>query len=119
MISLLFMLAIIFPPVGSALADESVGIEVGADCPVVKTGGREKITARVLVRPFVREDRKRAPLAVALVIDKSGSMGADDKMENAKLGAMEALGMLDVRDRAAVIVYDSDAYVLAKATGAG
>ena len=119
MISLLFMLAIIFLPVGSALADKSVGIEVGADCPVVKTGGREKITARVLVRPFVREDRKRAPLAVALVIDKSGSMGADDKMENAKLGAMEALRMLDARDRAAVIVYDSDACVLAKATGAG
>jgi Ca-activated chloride channel family protein len=31
---------------------------------------------------------------------------------------MEALGMLDARDRAAVIVYDSDAYVLVKATGA-
>jgi Ca-activated chloride channel family protein len=46
-------------------------------------------------------------------------MGADDKMENAKLGAMEALGMLDARDRAAVIVYDSKAYVLVKATGAG
>ena len=119
MISLAFALAVIFLSFGSALADESVGIEVGADCPVVKTGGREKITARVLVRPFVREVRKRAPLAVALVIDKSGSMGAGDKMENAKLGAMEALGMLDARDRAAVIVYDSNAYVLAKATGAG
>jgi Ca-activated chloride channel family protein len=122
MISVIFSLAMVFLPLGSALAGESVGIEVGADCPVVRTGAREKrekITARVLVKPFVREDTERAPLAVALVIDKSGSMGADDKMENAKIGAMEALGMLDARDKAAVIVYDSNAYILVKATGAG
>jgi Ca-activated chloride channel family protein len=118
-ILLMFALAMIVSPFGYASAGQSVGIEVGADCPVVQTGGGGKITARVLVRPFVRENRGRAPLAVALVVDKSGSMGTDDKMENAKLGAMEALEMLDARDRAAVIVYDSNAHVLVKATGAG
>jgi Ca-activated chloride channel family protein len=46
-------------------------------------------------------------------------MDAGGKMENAKLGAMEALQMLDARDKATVVVYDSDAYILMKSTGAG
>jgi Ca-activated chloride channel family protein len=112
-------LVIIFSPFGYASAGESVGIEVEADYPVVRTGGGQKITARVLLRPLVRTDRERAQLAVALVVDKSGSMGADDKMSNAKRGAMEALEMLNPQDMAAVIVYDSEARVLVGATGAG
>ena len=94
---------------------ESVTVEVGADSPVVSTGKTHQVTARVLLKPsgYATE---RAPLAVALVIDKSGSMSADDKMENAKRGAIEALKFLGAKDIAAVIAYDTEAFVV---TGAG
>jgi Ca-activated chloride channel family protein len=105
--------------VGTAVAAGSVILEVGADCPVVKSGTRERVTVRALVRPLPRERSVRAPLAVAIVIDKSGSMNADGKMENAKLGAVEALEALDSRDMAAVVVYDSEAATLIKAVPAG
>ena len=96
---------------------ESVTVEVGADTPVVSTGKTHRVTARVLLRPLDGA-ACRAPIAAALVIDKSGSMGAEGKMENAKRGALEALKLLGARDIAAVIAYDTEAFVLAEAGAA-
>ncbi|MCL1874631.1 MAG: VWA domain-containing protein [Synergistaceae bacterium] len=85
--------------------------EVDADTPVVLAGKHQNVIVRALVRPGGETIRKRIPLAVALVLDKSGSMGSDGKMENAKLGALEALRRLDAKDVATVIVYDTEASV--------
>ncbi|GHV35232.1 hypothetical protein FACS1894187_07510 [Synergistales bacterium] len=100
-----------------------VVFEVGADTPVVKAQKGQRVIVRARVRPdenasdkTVRE--RRVPLAVALVLDKSGSMASDGKMENAKLGAVEALKMLTDRDVAAVVVYDSEASVAVSARAA-
>ncbi len=49
------------------------------------------------------------------MLDKSGSMSSDGKMENAKKGALEALRMLGAGDAAAVVVYDNRATVLVRA----
>ncbi|MDR3076109.1 MAG: VWA domain-containing protein [Synergistaceae bacterium] len=97
-----------------AFASESVVLEVGADTPAVVAGKTHRVIARALVRPSEEIRRPRAPIAAALVIDKSGSMGADGKMENAKRGAMEALRSLGNEDYAAVIAYDTKAFVLVK-----
>jgi Ca-activated chloride channel family protein len=96
-------------------AADSVVFEVEADTPIVQLQERQRVVVRALVRPGGAAERRRVPLAVALVLDKSGSMASEGKMENAKLGAMEALRMLDARDAAAVVVYDSEASVAAKA----
>lgn len=54
----------------------------------------------------------RAPLNVALVIDRSGSM-AGAKIVQARQAASYALGLLDAVDRAAVVAYDDIITVLA------
>lgn len=102
-----------------AAQPESVVLEVTADTPVVQTGEARKVVVRALVRPYAKRETVRAPLAVALVLDKSGSMASDGKMENAKLGALEALKMLDSRDVATIVVYDDNASVLVRARSVG
>ena len=97
----------------AASESESLGpvvFEVTEDTPVVQAGKRQKVIVRALVRPDGAK-RKRFPLAVALVLDKSGSMSSDGKMDNAKLGAMKALERLNAGDLATVIVYDEEASV--------
>ena len=96
-----------------------VAFEVDADTPVVMAGEGGKVIVRVLVRPERGEVAARAPLAVALVLDKSGSMASDRKMENAKLGALEALRMLDPNDIATVVVYSDGAGVAVRARPVG
>ncbi|MDR3331290.1 MAG: VWA domain-containing protein [Synergistaceae bacterium] len=96
----------------AALAAESIKLEAGADTPLVSAGGARRVIVRALLRPERTERMKRSPLAVALVIDKSGSMASDRKMENARLGALEAIRSLDDRDVAVVVVYDDEASVL-------
>jgi Ca-activated chloride channel family protein len=52
-----------------------------------------------------REQPERLPLHVALVIDRSGSMGGG-KVETAKTAALAVLSRLTERDTAAVVVFD-------------
>lgn len=106
---------------GAAVAEqkETVVFEVDADTPVVRAGEARKVVVRALVRPYARRETVRAPLAVALVLDKSGSMASDGKMDNAKLGALEALKTLDSRDVATIVVYDDNAAVLVRARSVG
>ena len=113
--------AVVLFGAGAVFAEqkETVVFEVDADTPVVRTGEARKVVVRALVRPYAKRETVRAPLAVALVLDKSGSMASDGKMENAKLGALEALKMLDSRDVATIVVYDDNASVLVRARSVG
>ncbi|MDR3231876.1 MAG: VWA domain-containing protein [Synergistaceae bacterium] len=108
----LFLLAACIPWAG---VSEATGVvfEVETDTPVVQAQKRQRVIVRALVRPDddANVKRRRVPLAAAVVLDRSGSMSSDGKMENAKAGALEALGMLDGRDVASVVVYDSEASV--------
>ncbi|MDR1048549.1 MAG: VWA domain-containing protein [Synergistaceae bacterium] len=115
-VNLILLAAIVSACVFEAEARASVSLEVEADTPVVRLEERQRVVVRALVRPSA--ERRRVPLAVALVLDKSGSMSSDGKMENAKRGALEALEMLDARDVAAVVVYDTEASVAVPARSA-
>ncbi len=55
---------------------------------------------------------ERLPLNIAIVLDKSGSMGSDQKMEKAKQGVFEIIERLNEGDVISVIVYDSYPSVL-------
>ncbi|MDR3255092.1 MAG: VWA domain-containing protein [Synergistaceae bacterium] len=112
-----FVIALFFSLGSGRPASASLLLEVDADTPMIEADSGGRVVVRALVRPAPEDalehrTRNRAPLAVALVIDRSGSMGADRKMENAKRGAIEALGFLTERDIATIVVYDSKASTL-------
>jgi Ca-activated chloride channel family protein len=112
--TLIVVVGLLFGALGALHPDAvfgSVIFEVDADTPVALAGERQIVTVRALVRPDGKAARKRVPLAVALVLDKSGSMASEGRIENAKLGAMEALKRLGVNDVATLIVYDTEASV--------
>ncbi|MDR1650099.1 MAG: VWA domain-containing protein [Synergistaceae bacterium] len=115
-VTLVLVAAACIPGAGARVsrASDAVVLEVEADTPVVRLQGRQRVVVRALVRPGAVEKR-RIPLAVALVLDRSGSMSSDGKMENARLGAMEALKMLGDRDVATVVAYDTSASVVVPA----
>jgi Ca-activated chloride channel family protein len=96
------------------------------------SNGRVELTLearpdRVLIRPsgsrrhvdFVirvsalaaRVSTDRAPLAVALVVDRSGSMSGD-KLPGAKRAALAVLDRLDERDQVAVVIFDEQLEVI-------
>lgn len=52
-----------------------------------------------------REEQRRAPLTLALVLDRSGSMSGD-KIITAKRAALAVLDQLDERDTVSVVVFD-------------
>ncbi|NLA91552.1 MAG: VWA domain-containing protein [Synergistaceae bacterium] len=112
--------AALFAAEASAEGERLVFRADGEYSVLAANSGPRKLVVRALVSPSGRA-RERAPLAVALVLDKSGSMMSDGKMENAKKGALEALRMLDPRDVAAIVVYDDNVSVpvSARPVGAG
>lgn len=86
-----------------------VQVYTGVDRPVVLAGRDDKVVVKIGLFPeggFTEE--KHLPLNVAVVLDKSGSMGSDNKMENAKQGAIEIVRRLNKNDIFSLIVYDSE-----------
>src|SRR4051812_42326914 len=69
----------------------------------------------VLVAPVVSGDGSNTPgqAAVALVVDVSGSMAAEQKLENAKHAAAAFVNQLRPSDRMSIIAFDSEARVVA------
>ena len=57
----------------------------------------------------------RAPLNVALVLDRSGSMEGE-KLERAKDAARYAVGLLETRDILSIVTYETEVQVLVPAT---
>lgn len=55
---------------------------------------------------------KRATTAVVLLIDKSRSMAANQKLESAKAAALEAINSTNNRDYIGVIAFDQNPYLL-------
>ena len=60
------------------------------------------------------ESQDRAPVNVAIVIDKSGSMSGR-KLRQAKRAAIMALGLLDRHDTISIVTYSSGVHVLVPA----
>ncbi len=94
-----------------------------------------RLTARAdrrLIRPTSRSRRhvlvevtapsaprttERAPVNLAFVIDRSGSMGGE-KIELAKAAVREAIATLTERDRFSVVAYDDRIEVVVESTNA-
>ena len=66
-----------------------------------------------------QQQKSRVPVSLTLVIDRSGSMGGEQKMEAAEDAACKALEELVIGDRFAVVSFDNGAEVLVDAATVG
>ena len=84
--------------------------------PVLMAGKKQTTAIKVAVKGFeMKSEQERAPLNIALVIDRSGSMSGQ-KIERAKEAAIQAIQRLDSRDIVSVVVFDNNVDVLIPAT---
>ena len=83
---------------------------------VLKAGEKQQAWMRVGLKGFhLKREGARAPVNVAIVLDRSGSMQGE-KIQRAREAAIGALDLLNSSDIVSVIAYDSDVNVLVPAT---
>src|SRR3954462_5949240 len=88
-----------------ATSPESVTITAYWEKPVIAGSGSISLLVRIAASDRPRPGQRRAPLDVAFVIDRSGSMQGD-KLALVKEAVTTAATMLNDDDRAALVVYD-------------
>lgn len=102
------------PKVGQAVA---MDVRWGND-QISSTNG-EAVLQIGLATAEVSERTDLRPLNLALVIDKSGSMAASDKMLRVKSSLHTMIGRLRPDDIVSIVVFDTQARVLCPAGGIG
>jgi len=92
---------------GSGQAGQGLEVILDPRKDVVTSHFGESLDILLRLRaPVVVGDIKRTPLAISLVIDRSGSMGGG-KLEEAKRCALDLLNRLHDEDRVSLVVYDT------------
>ena len=85
----------------------------GPSAKIISSGGKTYL--QVGLQGIKREAPKRPPLNICLLIDHSGSMGDEGKLEYARKAAIEVVDRLAPSDTIAVVVYNDTQQVLAPA----
>ena len=113
-VALVVVLGTIVLAASSCLQAESrVRVFTDVDRPLLLDDRSERVIVKVGLEGLrVPVMGDRLPLNVAIVLDKSGSMGSDFKMENAKRGAVEVVERLTADDIVSLVVYDTGVRVL-------
>jgi Ca-activated chloride channel family protein len=94
----------------------AVSMRARADRQFIRPNDRSHRFVLVeLLAPPATQARRRPPVNLAFVIDRSGSMSGQ-KLELAKSAVLEAIERLDGRDRFSVVVYDDDVQVVVERT---
>jgi Ca-activated chloride channel homolog len=94
---------------------------VRPDRQLIRAHGRsERFLLVDVVAPTVAPDpaRRRPPVNLAFVLDRSGSMGGRNKLSLAKQAVLEAVHRLDPQDRFSVVTYDDQVDVVVAGTQA-
>ena len=85
---------------------EKVDLQVNADKKVIAEGKANTRILEICVTPPVNDKtKKRPPMNLSLVLDRSGSM-AGEKLHFVKQAAAHVVDLLDESDRISVTVYD-------------
>lgn len=119
-LSSLFALAALFGGASSGNA-HAADIQIGAELSrsTIERKSRDRVYLRLSLKSLAAaEKRKRPPINVALVIDRSGSMSGD-RLAAAKKGAHVALERLASDDIAALVSYNHEVSVDRKADKIG
>ncbi|HLE32554.1 MAG TPA: VWA domain-containing protein [Bacteroidota bacterium] len=91
--------------------DKSIGFSGKVNIPVISQRG-DKVFLQLLIRTPRTERPHRKPLNVAVVLDRSGSMGDERKIEFAKSALTSLIHQLSDRDILSVVIYDDVVEVL-------
>lgn len=114
-------IALAFAPILMALWTDFVSaaqvrLEVSLDTPTMLADKKQAAFVKIGLTGFKLEGiDKRAPVNVAIVLDKSGSMEGE-KIAKAKDAAIAAIGRLGPGDIVSVVAYDSTVKVIVPAT---
>ena len=79
-------------------------------------GGSRRYVLISCAAPLIPPKPDRIPVNVAFVLDRSGSMEGEQKIEIVRKAAEKAIGMLRPEDRFSVVVYDDRIDVLIEST---
>ncbi|PVZ84827.1 hypothetical protein C9426_21980 [Serratia sp. S1B] len=99
----------------SAAANNKVIVKSQVASPVVLENSQEKNYLKISLVGYPQAIEQRHPINLALVIDRSGSMGGE-RIINAREAAITAVNMLDSNDTLSIVAYDSEAEVILPAT---
>ncbi len=91
------------------------------DRHLIRANGRsERYLLVEVVAPTIVTDtaRRRPPVNLSFVLDRSGSMSSNGKLPLAKQATLEAIDRLDAADRFAVVTYDDRVEVVSPASDA-
>lgn len=100
-----------FTTMVSAKSNRPVEVRLEIDRPVLPADSTQTAIVKVSLDGMRMPARHRAPVNLALVIDRSGSMSGA-KIDRARQAAIEAVRRLGPDDRVAIIVYNNHAHTL-------
>lgn len=88
------------------MTEQAILLKLSPDSVLVKRTIETKRIIEISVKaPVASENKKRMPVNLALVIDRSGSM-AGEKLEYVKQAACHILDLLNDNDRIGIVAYD-------------
>lgn len=97
-----------------------IALEGKLNCPYVSSGGNTVYLHIVLsTSDVLRNERVRRPMNIAVVLDRSGSMAEQRKMEYAKSALNKLIDQLSAEDIFSLVVYDDGIDVLRPARRVG
>ncbi|MBL9207710.1 MAG: VWA domain-containing protein [Opitutaceae bacterium] len=103
----------------ASAAHESVRLQLSLDRSVLPAGQRERAIVKVSLEGIMPSRPEiRAPVNLALVLDRSGSMNGE-KIERARAAALEAVRRLSPDDVFSLVVYNNTAESLIPARRVG
>jgi Ca-activated chloride channel family protein len=109
--------AFAFPDSEARAAEVQIGAELGHS--VIDTKSSDRVYLRLSLKTLAAKERKdRAPINVAIVVDRSGSMSGD-RLAAAKKGAHAALERLGSDDIVSLVSYNHEVDVLREAKKVG
>jgi len=94
----------------------TIDLQVNLGTPVMEAGKNQKTFLKIGLKGFdLPTESDRAPVNMAIVLDRSGSM-AGEKLARAREAAIKAIGLLQSGDIVSVVTYDSVVNVVVPAT---
>lgn len=89
------------------------------NCPVIATNGGTAYLQLTITAPPVLSRHPRKPMNLSVVIDRSGSMGDQRKMDYAKKAFASLISQLQPEDILSLVVYDDEVTLLRSASPLG